>query len=428
MSKKKTTRFKEYISDSADVRPDRLDLRDRMYQPPLSSLPAQVPQQSFKHAVQSYIDADMILDQKKDGACTGFAMAAVINFLFWRKTWHETAGLETAAPETAEQPESADDANQIPSDRDAQWSAHVANLKSAAPKVSARMLYHLARFYDEWPGEQNTGSSLRGAVKAWYRHGVCREEYWRSGATFESPDEKWAIDAATRPVGVYYRISRSSVVDMQAAIHEVGAILVSARIHNGWEALLQTKYNRVQAFTELTHDNIAQIQWTPTTKTLGMHAFALVGYNQYGFIIQNSWGKTWGAGGFAVLTYSDWVNNGVDAWVAVLGAPVEKSSPPLRVYIESSRPRDRLTSKDKSDELVINADFWKRGKGLVTRGGTHQPTNEPKPDVRKWSVQECYEHCITLGSNGRAINRLIDRQNASSATHYIACQRPSEQF
>ncbi|MCS5945203.1 hypothetical protein LNP25_01220 [Klebsiella variicola subsp. variicola] len=49
------------------------------------------------------------------------------------------------------------------------------------------------------------------------------------------------------------------------------------------------------------------------TKT-GGHAFALVGFNRDGFIVQNSWGTEWGCGGFAVLSYADWLTNAMDAW------------------------------------------------------------------------------------------------------------------
>ena len=44
-----------------------------------------------------------------------------------------------------------------------------------AARVSPRMLYELARRYDEWPGEAYEGSSARGAIKAWAKHGVCLE-------------------------------------------------------------------------------------------------------------------------------------------------------------------------------------------------------------------------------------------------------------
>ncbi|MEG3494824.1 hypothetical protein V2U99_21905 [Klebsiella variicola] len=38
-------------------------------------------------------------------------------------------------------------------------------------------------------------------------------------------------------------------------------------------------------------------------------------------MVQNSWGTEWGCGGFAVLSYADWLTNAMDAWVAALGVP-----------------------------------------------------------------------------------------------------------
>lgn len=42
------------------------------------------------------------------------------------------------------------------------------------------MLYHLAKLYDEFAGEDDAGSSLRGALKGWFHHGVLPEERWPS--------------------------------------------------------------------------------------------------------------------------------------------------------------------------------------------------------------------------------------------------------
>ena len=53
------------------------------------------------------------------------------------------------------------------------------------------------------------------------------------------------------------------------------------------------------------------------------HAFVIVGYNARGFLIQNSWGAQWGSGGFALLTYRDWLANGMDCWAVQLGVPTE---------------------------------------------------------------------------------------------------------
>ena len=45
------------------------------------------------------------------------------------------------------------------------------------------MLYDMAKRYDEWPGETlHEGSSARGAMKGWHKHGVCAEASWPQSA------------------------------------------------------------------------------------------------------------------------------------------------------------------------------------------------------------------------------------------------------
>ena len=99
-----------------NVQADYPDNRDWIYRPALVQLEAEVP--SFK-------DVD-ILNQRNEGACTGFALAAAINLL---------------------------------------------NRRSRNPLlVSERMLYEMAKRHDEWAGDDYDGSSLRGAImdsRAW---------------------------------------------------------------------------------------------------------------------------------------------------------------------------------------------------------------------------------------------------------------------
>ena len=56
-------------------------------------------------------------------------------------------------------------------------------------------------------------------------------------------------------------------------------------------------------------------------RSRGGHAYCLVGYNEIGFLVQNSWGPTWGSRGFATLPYDDWLDSAYDAWVARPGVP-----------------------------------------------------------------------------------------------------------
>jgi hypothetical protein len=341
-----------------DARPDRIDLRDRMYRPALKSLPDEFPsQQQIDDYFGTYWEK-YILDQGHEGACTGFGLAATINYLLFRR--------------------------KMDSGREHQ-------------KVSERMLYHMARIYDEWPGEDYEGSSCRGAMKGWHRHGVCSAKLWpyrneAGEAQFVAPSEGWQLDAAKRPLGAYYRIDKASITDIQAAIYEVGAVYCSAQVHDGWFM-----------------DTTASLQPIPMHAEIsGGHAFALVGYNQDGFIVQNSWGPSWGYHGFAVMTYQDWVANGSDAWVAVLGAP-------MRVQETAST----FSHSAMAASAVGRAGFFSPGEQL---GGDYDYKNK---SVRPYSENQAYLHSLVLGNNGRALNKLLDVENSAAATRKICFERPA---
>jgi len=164
-----------------DVRPDRLDLRDYPYRPPLRSLPARYPaDEAMRRWLPAYVKAGLVLDQGSEGACIGFGLACVVNYLLFVR--------------------------HLESGNRAQFQS-----------VSPRMLYELAKRYDEWPGETYEGSSCRGALKGWQKHGVCGESFWpypfdaKRNALFVPPKSGWEKDASSRTLGVYCRIDRQSV-------------------------------------------------------------------------------------------------------------------------------------------------------------------------------------------------------------------------
>lgn len=262
-----------------NIVPDRLDLRDRPYIPVLHAPPPPEMAPQLKLPV---------LNQERTNACTGFALASVVNFLLRKH-------------------------------RD-----------PAAPPMSPFMLYSMARRYDEFPGAaEDSGSSLRGAMKGWYKHGVCRLDLWRRPEMprpAAKPADDWWLDAARRPLGAYYRVDTRSVTDMHVALHDVGVLYASVVCHAGW--LKGRGVRKGKAY------------WTiPPAEVLpddGGHAFVIVGYTPAGFIIQNSWGPGWGTGGLAILTYQDWSDNAMDCWVTQLGVATEQHveiarSPSLRM-------------------------------------------------------------------------------------------------
>jgi len=279
MGKRRTTTRSPRFNRQLNIVPDRLDLRDRLYMPSLGIPPDRHMKPKLKLPV---------LDQQKTNACTGFALASVVNFLLRRHRDPRT------------------------------------------PPMSPYMLYSMARRYDEFPGATaDVGSSLRGAMKGWYKHGACRNDLW-STLVMPPPTGKtgddWWLDAAQRPLGAYYRVDTRSVSDMHVALHEVGILYASVLYHEGW---------RAPGGRGARDGAYRVIQPRKIQADGGGHAFVIVGYTPEGFIIQNSWGASWGTGGLAILTYQDWTDNAMDCWVAQLGVATDEHreiarSPSLR--------------------------------------------------------------------------------------------------
>ncbi|MBC7988491.1 MAG: C1 family peptidase [Luteimonas sp.] len=245
-----------------DARPDTADFRDRMFTPTLIDVPTSWP---LSHHTRLAVP---ILDQGDEGACTAFGLATVAHTLLRTRI--------SGANRT---------------------------------RVSTRMFYDMARRYDEWRGESYSGSSCRGAMKGWHHHGVCSEETWpytpgREGA-LEPYTEARARDATRRPLGAYFRVNHKDLVAMHAAFAEVRVLYASCGVHEGW-------------IEPPAHGRIAWRQ----QEELGYHAFAIVAYDDRGFWIQNSWGRSWGHKGYGYISYDEWLERGTDVWVARLAVPV----------------------------------------------------------------------------------------------------------
>ncbi|MCK9620788.1 MAG: C1 family peptidase [Methylobacter sp.] len=301
------------IGRTLDAFPDKIDVRDWVYHPTLQALSDEVCNCAF---------VPEVLDQGTEGACTGFALAAVINYLL-----------------------------------------HQRKVKR---QISPRMLYELARRYDEWPGENYDGSSARGAMKGWERHGVCTRALWPDDLHGPQHFDQQRADAAIlTPGGAYYRVDFRQVRHVHAAIHEVGIVYATLMVHSGWE-----KPGPGTATFESGRGSKASKIKLPVIERKGEadagHAIAIVGYSTQGFVIQNSWGPGWGKDGFALLPYEDFMLHTTDVWVAQLGVPVK-------------------------------ADLWAQGAADVMSGafraGQVIPLNEIRPYV------------INIGNNGDLSDR-----------------------
>lgn len=307
-----------------NVTPDRLDLRDRPYLPAVALAPPPLLRNRTKLEV---------LDQGSSSACTGFALATVLNHLL------------------------------------------VQSGRARDADASPWMLYSMARRYDEFPGvAEDAGSSLRGALKGWHKHGACSRTRWDSLAMPKAtnlPGEDWWLDAVNRPLGAYYRVDPRSVTDMHVALNEVGALYASALTHEGWlEAAGKD----------------AMIPLRTRKPSDGGHAFAIVGYDRRGFLVQNSWGEGWGDGGFATLSYEDWLGNAMDCWVAQLGVVTDEhrriaaSATPGGAEGGAALSADRALQNHQLAPYVIDME----NNGELSRSGSFRTRED---DVRALATE-----------------------------------------
>ncbi|MEZ5935803.1 MAG: C1 family peptidase, partial [Alphaproteobacteria bacterium] len=232
----------------------------------------------------------------------------------------------------------------------------------------------------------------------WHKHGVCNEQLWPKRARgSKRPNPSWQSDAERRPLGAYYRVDARSIADMQAAVHEVNAVYCSARVHEGW--LL----DRARYSVTVADHPLPVISTRSFEDITGGHAFAVVGYTEDGFIIQNSWGRDWGHQGFGLLTYEDWMRNGDDAWVAAMAARAKLSSS-VSSEIPASYSQTQM-------QLSVSMEALKDDR-----------TGGPG---KAWREAKAYEHAVVMGNDGKLLRRLIDTADSTDNLDKVVLETPS---
>lgn len=132
--------------------------------------------------------------------------------------------------------------------------------RGADPVMPPGKLYKQAQKMDEWPGENYAGTSVRAGAKVLQQYGVIRAYYWAARLR--------------------------EVID---AILFSGPVVVGTDWYEG--------------MMDLDPDGKVH----PTGRLIGGHAYVLNGVNtkKSVFRLKNSWGKEWGKGGHAIISFRD---------------------------------------------------------------------------------------------------------------------------
>jgi hypothetical protein len=348
-----------------NVRPDPIDFRDRFYEPSLVAVQAMLgPPESWP--------ADMIRNQGSEGACTGHALAAVIDV----QNAKRLAGLV--------QPEALG----IPR------------------RASARMLYEMARAHDDLPNDRLPGSSLRGALKGFFHNGVCSEDE----APYIPHEPAWQLEvdmaksARRCGLGAYFRL-RPVLYEYHAALNEVGCVLCSAMLHDGWQA----------AKVKQANGRIALPEGEP--ELAGAHAFAIVAYEPEGFVVLNSWGHRWGMlegrPGMAHWHYDDWQRHVLDAWVLRLQVPSATS-----FHLSGGWHERRTTlfglGRVTTPRIHINGHYVHVQRGAFVRGGTYandsRSIEATATILRDREKTPDYDHLLIVAESGlEPLDAMVER-------------------
>lgn len=86
----------------------------------------------------------------------------------------------------------------------------------------------------------------------------------------------------------------------------------------------------------------------------GGHAVAIVGWNETGFIIRNSWGPTWNGDGHTIFPFTDWGLQW-EVWSTIDADSVSVIAPPVRPITRRRRrfPRRIVTPAAKAERLAL---------------------------------------------------------------------------
>ena len=173
--------------------------------------------------------------------------------------------------------------------------------------VSRLAEYYATRFI-EGTANEDSGATIRDAIKASVKYGVCDENLWPydiSKFTVNPPKEVW--DAMkTHQVTSYHSIADGDITTMKSVI--ASGFLVGF----GFEV-----------YSYMMSSDMAQNAWLHLPKSneelLGGHAVCLVGYDdsKKAFLVRNSWGPSWGLNGYFWMDYA-YVGNprlASDFWV-----------------------------------------------------------------------------------------------------------------
>ena len=133
--------------------------------------------------------------------------------------------------------------------------------------------------------KNDEGMYSRDVMKLMKEIGICYEKYYAYGRIEHKSKipEKIVNQARQHLISGYAKVN--TMLDLKRNLIENGPCMITFPVYNYSSEFWKKK------------------NWK---KIIGGHAVVVVGYNNIGFKIRNSWGKNWGDKGYSIYKYLDW--------------------------------------------------------------------------------------------------------------------------
>jgi C1A family cysteine protease len=199
-------------------------------------------------------------------------------------------------------------------------------------KISRLFQYYNCRVMDGTV-DVDGGTTLRQAMKALNRYGMCNEAYWlyyQKAWNIKPPND--AYQDATGYIGKfeYKRLAQDTDALKTHLAVNAKPFVFGFIIYSNFDTQNFTRNN---------------VMPQPYGKIMGGHAVTCIGYNDnlQCFIVQNSWGKDWGVNGTFLMPYKIMENKDVcfDLWAItnILPKEINKNDTTNTNNIERNEPK-----------------------------------------------------------------------------------------
>jgi C1A family cysteine protease len=161
-------------------------------------------------------------------------------------------------------------------------------------QLSVRFIWMAAKESDEFTTQPTTfieddGTSLKAALDVARKYGAVPDKVlpFKTGKLYPYSAPTFYALASKLKIKSYFNL-KTNLGNWRSWLAAHGPILTRLEVDATWDAATETRGQLAE--------------YKPRTAR-GGHAIALVGYTADAFIVRNSWGRSWGDGGYA---YASW--------------------------------------------------------------------------------------------------------------------------